>query len=94
MKIINYFSFNLSNINQLFPPHSLFLPTEPPVGGGDSVEVGLLAIVDICVRFPNLPQHLYTQGQGVLCQNTDTDTEFEFLNQTQQVDLEIIVFLI
>ena len=47
----------------------------PPVGSGDSVEVGLLAIVDVCVRLPDLPQHLDTQGKGILDHDTDTESQ-------------------
>lgn len=34
------------------------------VWSGDSVKVGLLSIVEISVRFPNLFQHRYAESQG------------------------------
>ena len=39
---------------------------DKPVGSGDGVEVGLLPVVNISIRLPDLPKHLNAQRKSIL----------------------------
>ena len=45
---------------------AIWVKPDKSVGGGDHMEVGLPAVVDVGVGLPDLSQHLDAQGQVVL----------------------------
>ncbi len=46
---------------------------DKPVWSGDGVQVGLLPVVHEGVGLPDLAQHLYGQGEGILAGILSTD---------------------
>ena len=61
---------HLETSEQIFKKRASFyfllLLQNPPVRSGDGVKVGLLPVVNISIRLPDLPKHLNAQRKSIL----------------------------